>query len=80
MIFNKRTGVIFLACAAIIVGAILSWRAHHALDATDAERTRFLAKNTALTTRIRDAESELAQARAGLEDGTVSGVPMMGAI
>jgi len=72
MIFNKRTGIIFLACAAIIVGAIFARRAHQALDATDAQRARLLAKITALTTRLHAAESDLAQAKADWEDEQAS--------
>jgi len=68
MISSKRAGFIFLACAAIIACAIFARRAHQSLNATNAERARILAQNTALTTRIHTAESDLAQVKAGWKD------------
>jgi len=68
MTFNKRTGIIFLACAAMITCAIFACHAHQALNATNAQRARLVEQITSITTRIHTAESDLAQAKADWED------------
>jgi len=68
MIFNKRTGLIFLACTVIIAGSILTWRSHKRLQIIEKEHASLAARLTALKTRFQTAESDLGQVKADLAD------------
>jgi len=70
MIFNKRTGIIFLACAVIIAGAIFAWLSRKRLQIIEKEHANLAAQITTLKTRLQNAGQELEQAKADLNDET----------
>jgi len=68
MISNKRIGIIFLACAVIIAGAIFTWFSHKRLQIIEKGRANLAAQLATLKTRLRTAEQDREQAQADLNN------------
>ena len=67
-IFNKRIGIIFLACVVIIAGAIFTWLSHKRLQIVEKEHANLSAQLTTLKTRLHTTKADLEQAKADLKD------------